>query len=730
MSPLPDDFSRSIRSTGSSKGTASSPRGIGNLSRRKMNVPRRIFTGSSPETSPQRRSRRFGSHRHRRTNSFPSNQIREILLTELASGDDHEHEESIHMEYKYILLEDLGTAASWTILILPYATFGFSILLLYLGLAPVATMGSIVTGLRLFCCSVMLCFIVYWIRKMEMVRLWFGGIGYFGTSLWRKLRACLFDLDEYEELDSNHEMYWWKNPWVLFPERYYVLPLLLSSLMVLEPIPVAIYFSPSIGTPTLYAISEASSGAGIQACSLIYLCLVQGFRFHTGSRSKRRAELQRKALKLRKAAKLLCDGKDDHKDFVSSPRITQNYYDEVGDVDGSTFTGHLRLASDPCADGWADFLLPKIGLLLVGTLSTTIEAFTRPSDKDLFPNETVYAISSIVYGITLSIWTFLTLVALYETGEKLKREPFLGTRPAQLAYRILAAHSGLAILGLGLVSMDYFRQSEGILRLGNITTIVREGDDGNVSFPIFFGKLVCLTVQVAITSFIFLPPHTIDFEEYGDDEEKELTEFQILSKNRRDKRLVVHLAKDSKTWRIFPCPIQRLDEGPSKPSQDSMFQVYKDFHTDKNTHDRGVVSKGTYIPVFCAELACWLNEASWQAYNSPVGSPETQKHLNEDNNDTPKRASVNSSKGKDHDDKFFGWMRLDVIGLQLEGYVYDERTNTQAYIATNSAPQVDGEEDSIIVVGFRGTSDATNVKTDFRVRQVRLKEKIISLVCM
>ena len=71
------------------------------------------------------------------------------------------------------------------------------------------------------------------------------------------------------------------------------------------------------------------------------------------------------------------------------------------------------------------------------------------------------------------------------------------------------------------------------------------------------------------------------------------------------------------------------------------------------------------------------------------------------------------------DDDFCGWMRLDVIGLQLEGYVYDERTSTQAYIATNSAAQVDGEEDSVIVVAFRGTSDATNVKTDFRVRQVR-----------
>lgn len=127
-----------------------------------------------------------------------------------------------------------------------------------------------------------------------------------------------------------------------------------------------------------------------------------------------------------------------------------------------------------------------------------------------------------------------------------------------------------------------------------------------------------------------------------------------------------------------------------------MYQIYKDLRIDRNTQLRGLVSVGPYIPVFCAELACWLNEASWQAYYSPVGSPEMK-----------------------HKDDFYGWMRLDTIGLQLEGYVHDERTNTQAYIATNSAPQVEGEEDSVIVVAFRGTSNTTNMQVDLRMRQVR-----------
>lgn len=126
-----------------------------------------------------------------------------------------------------------------------------------------------------------------------------------------------------------------------------------------------------------------------------------------------------------------------------------------------------------------------------------------------------------------------------------------------------------------------------------------------------------------------------------------------------------------------------------------MYQIYKDLHIDRNTHQRGLVSMGPYIPVFCAELACYLNEASWQAYYSPQSLPGFK-----DKND------------------FYGWMKLGTIGLRLEGYIFNERTNTQAYVATNSAPQIEGEEDSVIVVAFRGTSNTTNMQIDLRMNQV------------
>ena len=163
---------------------------------------------------------------------------------------------------------------------------------------------------------------------------------------------------------------------------------------------------------------------------------------------------------------------------------------------------------------------------------------------------------------------------------------------------------------------------------------------------------------------------------------------------RRDKRLVVHLARESKTWRVFPIPIE-----PSAVEttmlQDRGYQLYKNMHIEyDNTRERGVVSVGPYTPVFCVELACWLNEASWQAYYSPAGLLEE---------------SVASIKG----------MNLESIGLHLEGAVYDAATDSQAYVATNIGQQVDGDEDSIIVIAFRGTASKSNVQTDLRHRQVR-----------
>jgi hypothetical protein len=91
---------------------------------KRRHIPTEISTGG-PSTVPLNDNRRVGilstKKRQRRSsvNAKPS-----LVLKELASGENE-----FSMDYKYILLEDLGSASSWIILLLPYIAFCISMLL-------------------------------------------------------------------------------------------------------------------------------------------------------------------------------------------------------------------------------------------------------------------------------------------------------------------------------------------------------------------------------------------------------------------------------------------------------------------------------------------------------------------------------------------------------------------------------------------------------------------------
>jgi hypothetical protein len=551
-------------------------------------------------------------------------------------------------------------------------------------------------------------FIIFWCRQM--------GIQCFPD--WKRSCCCL---RRGGVANGIAQKYWWEDPWVLFPERYYILLLLFSLLLVQEPFLVVIFVFPHARSTTMHMIADAAIGIGVQGVLLVYLCLLEGLKYHTAERSKCRAERQRQALQLRRALKLV--GGANNQVGMDSPDAIEHYYNEFGDIDGSAFTSHLRLPSDPFGDGWADFLIPKVCIWLIGVASVSTSAYCRfYKGHDLGENDTsnsfrgvqfIYIVCSLTQVLTILLWIYLIIVAISITGEFLKREPFLATRPAQLSFRVLFAHTALVVTAMLVSFLVYVwhlqndwhgntielsvaqREKSGPgLVAGALQSAIMNFPYSGTAATVGFGRLLCVTVEILITAFIFLPAHTMDTENDDSFDDHQRLELRNYLKNKRDKRTVVLLAKESKTWRIFPCPIQQLDSLAS-PLQDSMYQIYKDLHTDMTTRERGLVSIGPYTPVFCNELACWLNEASWQAYYTPPGSSQlTEK------------------------DDFIGWMNLDALGLRLEGYVYDERTNAQAFIATNMFPQVDGDADSIIVVAFRGTSNVAHMQIDFRMRQV------------
>jgi hypothetical protein len=571
------------------------------------------------------------------------------------------------------------------------------------------------TFMRTFSFIFSIGFIIFWCRQMGIRCL----------PHWRRIFCGLLGKTSRED---SAKKYWWEDPWVLFPERYYIVLLLISLLLVQEPFLVAIYFLPHRRSNTMHMIADAAMGIGVQGILFVYLCLLEGLKFHTAQRSKRRAERQRQALQLRRAVKLVRGF--GNRETVNSPAAVEDYYNEFGDTDGSAFTSHLRLPNDPSGDGWADFLLPKLCLWLIGVSSASVSAYCRfcggqePSENAISNApatsvsnvEIAYIVCSVIQVLTILLWIYLIVAALTLTGESLKREPFLATRPAQLSYRVLFAHTALVITALlvsfilyiGHLQNDWHGQTIEVsvaqreksrlgLAVGALLSSVMKFPYSGTAATVGFGRLLCVTVEILITAFIFLPAHSMDIEDDDACEDHQGAELRNFRKKKRDKRSVVHLAKESRTFRIFPCPIQRI-ESLEFPLQESMYQIYKGLHTDRNMRKRGLVSIGPYTPVFCNEIACWLNEASWQAYYTPPGS----SHMTEK-------------------DDFIGWMNLEALGLRLEGYVYDERTNAQALIATNVVSQVDGEADSIIVVAFRGTSNVAHMQIDIRMRQVSLR---------
>lgn len=92
---------------------------------------------------------------------------------------------------------------------------------------------------------------------------------------------------------------WWESHWILFPERYYIILLLISLLLVQEPLLAAMALSPMLGSSVaLHIAADATIGVGVHGVLFVYMCLFHGFRYHTGAVAKKRSNHQRQILQL------------------------------------------------------------------------------------------------------------------------------------------------------------------------------------------------------------------------------------------------------------------------------------------------------------------------------------------------------------------------------------------------------------------------------------------------
>jgi hypothetical protein len=560
---------------------------------------------------------------------------------------------------------------------------------------------------------------------------------------------------------------WWENPWILFPERRYLLLMMVSLLLVQNPVMVYMYFHPSLyGSSRMHISADSLIGIGIHGILCLWLCLLHGLRYHTAEMARKRGENQKQQLEVQKSINFLRHS--GHPSYSTNKPLSDDvlsYYDEYGDFHGTgTSSTIFRMKHDPCGDHWADFLLPKVFFFFVGVSSVVISAYYRFSEgpsgnsHSMVQSHSIYAASSLLQLLVLFIWVTSIIRAALKTGAALRKEPFLSTRPAQLAFRIL-----MSMIILGATSLV-------ILFSADVYAFIKEWESGSrdetglnyqnskdytlgvrspVSVDILLrvasyavrrlpyigtaaslgsGEILFITVSTLTVAFIFLPStdFILNFDNHHATMRKENGELIHKENQRRDKRFILTLSRYTHTWRVFPSPIDRRPK-PLQKRLNSVehYEINKNLQLISNRWGSGTIYKDNYVAVFCVEIALWLIECAWQTckLNNNVSRERFFKfHITNDFFLFPQDYSATEYKT---DDFAPGIMNLESVGLILEADIFHEETDTRAFVATNLAPQVDGDSDSIIVVAFRGTVSDTNIKTDFNWRQESLPESFI-----
>ncbi len=231
----------------------------------------------------------------------------------------------------------------------------------------------------------------------------------------------------------------------------------------------------------------------------------------TADSVRRRFNQQRRVLELCKAVKHVSSLNNENSQWAR----VRWYYKQYGD-DGPS-TSSLKLKHDIGSDSFVEFMLPKILLLIVGMGSTITAALSRfPLSENhgtgsiaadfLNPDRfgrgsKVYVASSIIQLVVIQTWGVFIIYNSFITGGRLRREPFLSTRPAQLAFRVLSA---ILLLGVGfstaLFLIRIFGSSRNVSTYGSgvtyDTSLRSSGESWESMADILFGILRYISTTI------------------------------------------------------------------------------------------------------------------------------------------------------------------------------------------------------------------------------------------
>jgi hypothetical protein len=142
------------------------------------------------------------------------------------------------------------------------------------------------------------------------------------------------------------------------------------------------------------------------------------------------------------------------------------------------------------SDSFIEFIIPKTLLLFIGLLSTVTAATSRfpeshvgrlnqSSASFLNPDRfggrgQLYVFSSIVQIVVIQLWGVMIIITSFVTGERLKREPFLATRPAQLSFRVLTS---VLLLGFVISISLFLMYTKSVFGNQGDTMMSMDGDE-------------------------------------------------------------------------------------------------------------------------------------------------------------------------------------------------------------------------------------------------------------
>ena len=469
----------------------------------------------------------------------------------------------------------------------------------------------------------------------------------------------------------NPDFIWFLSPYVVIPERRYVPILLISLTLMLNPVLVFFpFFFPESDPlpPTL--VSSSLYSFGVIGYLFVWLCLVEGLRYHSGEAVKKRHRQQQA---MRDTDETIAHINENTSLNTPQKRKTAR---RLSSHTLMTHT-HLVLRHDMFGEFSDFFLEPKIRMLVVsvGVLCIVVISCFEGAGVGLgggvgIWGNAAFVICSAGQVIVLGTWLVWILSSSIETRLRLRTESFISTRYAQLAHRVLENLLLIAVLIVlipTVINVLQFFETDGdgvggdfkriMLAMGRVSARLSSSKMGP-------GKNIYLFVCTIIVGAIFLPP-----------EESEGVEGSWGGKNKRRNysRFVINLTTQTHTFGIFPL-----------------------------LREIGVDTADMCPPIFCNEIACWLCECSWQSYYSSFGFGIDQ-----------------FAPGK---------MNLSSVGLKLVAETNDKATDTHGFVCCNVKEIFDGEvrgRGDVIAVFFRGSVTFENFKTDLDTEQVGIRSLLL-----